>query len=151
MSYLIGDAVFTGDALFTEDYGAGRCDFPRGSADDLYTSVHDRLYALPDDTRVFVGHHDQPEGRPLRSQTTIGRSRRENVQLRADTPRAEFVAFRKARDATLAAPRLLLPSVQVNVNAGVLPKAHPNGIRYLHVPINLFDPTDDVGGPASGR
>jgi len=147
VSYLIGDAVFTGDALFMEDYGTGRCDFPRGSADDLYQSVQ-KLYALPDATRVFVGHDYRPEGRALRFETTVGASKRANVQLRAETPREEFVKFRQARDATLAAPRLLLPSVQVNINAGLLPRPRANGKRYLHVPINLFHPTDDVGNPA---
>jgi glyoxylase-like metal-dependent hydrolase (beta-lactamase superfamily II) len=149
VSYLVGDALFTGDALFIEDYGTGRCDFPRGSADDLYQSVQ-KLYALPDATRVFVGHDYQPQGRPLRFETTLGASKRANVQLRAETSREEFVTFRKARDATLAAPRLLLPSVQVNINAGLLPRARANGRRYLSVPVNLFHPTDDVGNPAKG-
>ncbi len=147
VSYVVGDAVFTGDALFMEDYGTGRCDFPRGSADDLYQSIQ-KLYALPDATRVFVGHDYQPEGRAMRFETTIGASKRANVQLRAETSREEFVKFRQARDATLAAPRLLLPSVQVNVNAGLLPRPRANGKRYLNVPINLFHPTDDIGNPA---
>ncbi len=85
VTYRIDDAAFTGDALFIEDYGTGRCDFPRGSAEALYTSVHDRLYALPDATRVFVGHDYQPGGRPLRHETTIGASKRKNVQLKAET------------------------------------------------------------------
>ncbi len=146
VSYLVGDAVFTGDALFIEDYGTGRCDFPRGSAEDLYDSVQ-KLYALPDATRVFVGHDYQPGGRALRYETTIGAEKRANVQLRAETAKAEFVAFRRARDATLAAPRLIFPSVQVNVNAGLLPRPRANGRRYLNVPINLFHPTDDIGNP----
>lgn len=147
VSFLIGDAVFTGDALFIEDYGTGRCDFPRGSAEELFTSVHEKLYALPDATRVFVGHDYQPNQRPLRFETTIGASKRANVQLKAETAKDDYVRFRRARDATLAAPRLLLPSVQVNVNAGLLPKERANGRRYLHVPVNLFHPTDDVGNP----
>jgi len=122
VSYKIGDAVFTGDALFIEDYGTGRCDFPRGSAHALYTSVHERLYALSDATRVFVGHDYQPNGRPMRSETTIGRSKEANVQLRMSTSREEFVRRRNERDAKLAAPRLLFPSVQVNIDAGRLPK-----------------------------
>jgi glyoxylase-like metal-dependent hydrolase (beta-lactamase superfamily II) len=138
MTYKVGDAIFTGDALFIEDYGTGRCDFPKGSAEDLYTSVHDRLYALPDATRVFVGHDYLPGGRPLRFATTIGESKRNNVQLKASTSLAEYVSFRTARDRTLKAPRLLLPSVQLNVNAGRLPKAHANGRRYLSIPLNLF-------------
>lgn len=148
VTYKIGDAVFTGDALFIEDYGTGRCDFPRGSAAALYRSVHDRLYALPDATRVFVGHDYQPDGRELRYETTIGRSRAANVQLRADTSEAEFVAFRTQRDATLSPPRLLYPSVQVNVDAGALPRPHDNGRRYLVVPLNLFAPSEDDGSRA---
>ena len=145
VSYAIGDAVFTGDALFIEDYGTGRCDFPKGSADALYTSVHDRLYALPDSTRVFVGHDYQPNGRELRAETTIGKSKEANVQLRAQTTRSEFVEMRKARDAKLSAPRLLYPSVQINVNAGRLPRPHENGRRYLTIPLDLRRKTDDDG------
>ena len=147
MTYKIDDAVFTGDALFIEDYGTGRCDFPGGSADALYTSVHDRLYALPDTTRVFVGHDYQPNGRSLRAETTIGRSKEANVQLRASTTRNEFVAARKSRDKTLAQPRLLYPSVQVNADAGRLPRPHANGRRYLTIPLDLSKKTDDDGTP----
>jgi glyoxylase-like metal-dependent hydrolase (beta-lactamase superfamily II) len=145
VTYRIGDALFTGDALFIEDYGTGRCDFPRGSAEALYRSVHDRLYALPDETRVFVGHDYQPNGRPLRYETTIGASKRQNIQLRAETPKEEYVAFRQKRDATLTPPRLLFQSVQVNIDAGRLPKPHANGRRYLHLPLNLFRPTTEDG------
>lgn len=145
VSFVIGDAVFTGDALFIEDYGTGRCDFPRGSADDLYTSIHEVLYALPDETRVFVGHDYQPNGRALRAETTIGASKRRNVQLTVETTREDFVKMRTARDAKLDAPRLLFPSVQVNVDAGRLPAPHANGKRYLNIPLNLFKPTDEVG------
>ncbi len=137
MSYLIDDAVFTGDALFMPDYGVGRCDFPAGDADALYTSVHDTLYALPPGTRVFVGHDYQPEGRPVAWESTIGESRDRNVQLQAGTSRAQFVAARRARDATLAAPRLLLPSVQVNIDAGRLPPARADGRRYLVTPLKV--------------
>ena len=149
VSYRMGDAVFTGDALFIEDYGTGRCDFPRGNAEALYTSVHDRLYALPDATRVFVGHDYQPNGRPLRWETTIGASKELNVQLRASTSRQEFVDRRRARDATLSAPRLLYPSVQVNIDAGRLPRPHANGRRYLVIPLDPGKPTTrDDGTPA---
>ncbi|MEN9785616.1 MAG: hypothetical protein RLZZ299_880, partial [Pseudomonadota bacterium] len=137
MSYVLGDAVFTGDALFMPDYGVGRCDFPAGDADALYTSVHDRLYALPPETRVFVGHDYQPNGRPVAWQTTIAESRAGNVQLQADTSRPGFVAARRARDATLSAPRLLLPSVQVNIDAGRLPPARADGRRYLVTPLKV--------------
>jgi glyoxylase-like metal-dependent hydrolase (beta-lactamase superfamily II) len=146
VSFHIQDAVFTGDALFIEDYGTGRCDFPRGSADELYTSVHDKLYALPDETRVFVGHDYQPGGRPVRYATTIGASKRGNVQLRADTSREEFVAFRKARDATLSPPRLLFPSVQVNIDAGRLPAASPERPGLLRLPLNFLTRVDESDG-----
>lgn len=135
VSYRIGDALFTGDALFIEDYGTGRCDFPEGSAADLYRSVHDRLYALPATTRIFPGHDYQPGGRPLRYETTIGVEREQNIQLRASTAMDEFVRFRADRDAGLAPPRLLYPSVQVNVDAGHLPAPRANGRRYLTIPL----------------
>jgi glyoxylase-like metal-dependent hydrolase (beta-lactamase superfamily II) len=147
VTYRIADAVFTGDALFIEDYGTGRCDFPHGSADALYTSVHERLYSLPDATRVFVGHDYQPNGRAVRWETTIGASKEANVQLRASTRREEFVKRRAERDARLAAPRLLFPSVQVNIDAGRLPKPHANGRRYLTIPLDMKSTTDDDGTP----
>lgn len=140
VSYRIGDAVFTGDALFVEDSGTGRCDFPGGDAAQLYRSVHDRLYALPDATRVFVGHDYQPGGRTVACETTIGRERRANRQLTAATTLAEFVALRTARDATLAAPRLLLPSLQINVDAGRLPPADARGRRFLRLPLDFRGP-----------
>jgi glyoxylase-like metal-dependent hydrolase (beta-lactamase superfamily II) len=145
LTYKIGDALFTGDALFIEDYGTGRCDFPRGSAEELYASVHDKLYRQPEHLRVFVGHDYQPGGRALRYETTIGVSKRQNVQLREETTKEEFVSFRTARDKTLTAPRLLFPSVQVNIDAGRLPPAHGNGTRYLQIPLNLKQPTADDG------
>jgi glyoxylase-like metal-dependent hydrolase (beta-lactamase superfamily II) len=148
VSYRIGDAVFVGDALFMPDYGTGRCDFPGGSADELYTSVHDKLYALPDATRVFVGHDYQPGGREVRWQTTIGESKLHNIQLRASTSREQFVRFRKERDATLSAPRLMFPSVQVNICAGRLPHADRSGIRHLRIPLDLQRATDEAGRPA---
>lgn len=146
VTYKIGDALFTGDALFMEDYGTGRCDFPRGSAEDLYDSVHDKLYRQPDETRIFVGHDYLPGGRVLRFETTIGVSKRHNIQLREETTKQEYVAFRRSRDKTLAPPRLLFPSVQINIDAGRLPPPHENGIRYLYLPFNLGQPTDDDGG-----
>jgi glyoxylase-like metal-dependent hydrolase (beta-lactamase superfamily II) len=149
LTYKLGDALFTGDALFIEDYGTGRCDFPRGSAKDLYHSVHERLYRQPDATRVFVGHDYQPGGRPVRFETTIGTSKQKNIQLSAATSEAAFIDFRTQRDRTLTQPRLLFPSVQVNVDAGRLPSPHENGIRYLRIPINLKQPTADDGGPLS--
>ncbi|PRP91348.1 putative metallo-hydrolase [Enhygromyxa salina] len=147
VTYQIEDAIFTGDALFMDDYGTGRCDFPRGSATALYESVHDKLYALPDETRVFVGHDYQPDGRPLAWETTIAKSKANNPQLRADTSKESFVKLREARDAKLSSPKLLFQSVQVNVDAGRIPKPHANEIRYLRLPLNLFKPSDDLGRP----
>jgi glyoxylase-like metal-dependent hydrolase (beta-lactamase superfamily II) len=139
VTYHAGDAIFTGDALFADDYGTGRCDFPRGSPPDLYDSIR-RLYALPDETRVFPAHDYQPGGRALVTSTTIGRSKASNVQLSATTARDAYVAFRRERDATLSAPRLLWPSVQINLDGGRLPAS-----RVLHLPINRARATDDDG------
>jgi glyoxylase-like metal-dependent hydrolase (beta-lactamase superfamily II) len=146
VTYKIEDAIFTGDALFAEDYGTGRCDFPRGSAAALYDSIQ-RLYTLPDATRVFVGHDYQPDGREVRWETTIGASKAQNPQLSAKTSKSDFIALRQTRDAQLPAPRLLFPSVQVNVDGGRLPAPHANGKRYLVVPLNLLRPADELGRP----
>jgi glyoxylase-like metal-dependent hydrolase (beta-lactamase superfamily II) len=135
MSLLIEDALFTGDALFMPDYGTGRCDFPRGSARDLYHSVQ-RLYKLPDSTRVFVGHDYSPGGREMCYMTTIGKSKEQNIQLKAHTSETDYVQFREARDKTLSTPRLLLPSIQVNIDAGHLPAREANGKGYLKLPLN---------------
>lgn len=147
VSYLVEDAVFTGDALFLDDLGTGRCDFPRGSAETLYRSIHERLYALPDETRVFPGHDYPPPGRQVAWETTIGRAKRENAHLKAETVEADYVKLRKGRDATLNAPRLLFPSIQVNIEAGRLPSPHGNGRRYLVTPLDLGRTTDDDGAP----
>lgn len=137
MSYRIGDAVFVGDAMFMPDYGAGRCDFPAGSARALWRSITRRLYTLPDDTRMFVCHDYQPGGRPLAWQTTVGEQKADNVQLPAGRDEDDFVAFRTARDATLDPPKLLYPSVQVNIDGGRLPAPAPNGRSYLKIPLNV--------------
>lgn len=134
-SYLFGDNVFTGDALFMPDYGTGRCDFPKGCAEDLYQSISQRLYTLPESTKYFTGHDYMPEGRELKFQSTIGESKKNNVRLTEKTSKEDFVKFRRERDATLEAPRLLLPSIQVNIAAGHLPEAEDNGMRYLKLPI----------------
>jgi len=135
MSWQIDDAVFVGDTLFMPDYGTARCDFPGGSAEQLYDSIQ-RLYALPDATRLFVCHDYQPDGRPMRFETTVAAQKAANIQLNARTTKAEYVAFRTARDATLAAPTLILPSLQVNIRAGVFPAAEANGVAYLKIPLN---------------
>lgn len=134
-SYYIDDNVFVGDALFMPDYGTGRCDFPAGSAVELYRSVHGRIYELPEDTKVYTGHDYMPNGRPLKFMATISEEKKHNIQLKADTSLEDFVQFRTERDRTLAAPKLLLPSVQVNIDAGHLPEPEKNGKRYLRIPI----------------
>jgi glyoxylase-like metal-dependent hydrolase (beta-lactamase superfamily II) len=116
-TFKIGDAVFTGDLIFMPDGGTGRCDFPGGSARALYDSIWGKLYALPDSTRVFVGHDYRPNDRPLRFQTTIGEQKTSNIHVRAGTSRDEFVKFRESRDKTLIAPRLLNPSLDWNLGA----------------------------------
>ncbi len=140
-TYKVGDALFTGDALFMPDSGTGRCDFPGGSATDLYQSIQEKIYAQPDETRIFVGHDYQPGGREVRYQTTVAAQKQGNVALRSETSKEEFVSFREKRDATLAAPKLLFQSVQVNVDAGRLPA--PEGEHsYLKIPLNVFKPKE---------
>ena len=134
-AFLIGDALFVGDSLFMPDGGTARCDFPGGSAATLYRSIQ-RLYALPDATRVFVCHDYAPGGREHRCETSIGDEKHGNIHVRTDTPEAEFVRQREARDAMLDMPKLILPAVQVNIRAGELPDAEGNGVRYLKLPID---------------
>ena len=136
-AYLVGDALFTGDSLFMPDGGTARCDFPGGSAAVLYRSIQ-RLYALPDDTRVFVCHDYGPGGRPFACETTIGEQKRANIHVRDGVDEADFVRLRDARDATLAMPTLILPAVQTNIRAGALPDAEDNGVRYLKLPIDTI-------------
>lgn len=135
VTYRIGDALFTGDLLFAEDYGTGRTDFPGGDAEAMWRSVQ-RLYALPDETRVFPGHDYLPGGRPVAPSTTIGAEKARNPQLSATTAREAFVAFRRGRDATLSAPKLLYPSIQVNVDGGHLPPPDEQGRRRLVLPLD---------------
>ena len=136
-AYLVGDALFTGDSLFMPDGGTARCDFPGGSAAVLYRSIQ-RLYALPDATRVFVCHDYGPGGRPFACETTIGEQKRANIHVRDGGDEADFVRLRDARDATLAMPTLILPAVQTNIRAGALPDAEDNGVRYLKLPIDTI-------------
>ena len=137
MSWKIGDAVFVGDTLFMPDYGSARCDFPGGSAAVLYASIQ-RLYRMPDATRLFMCHDYLPGGRPLAFESTVAEQKRHNIQINARTTEAEYVAFREQQDATLAAPTLILPSLQVNVRAGDLPDAESNGTEYLKIPLNVL-------------
>ncbi len=135
-TYRIGDSLFVGDVMFMPDVGVARCDFPKGSARDLYRSITQSLYTLPDDTRIYVGH-DYPEGRALQFQTTVGDCKRLNSDLPEGLSEEEFVARINARDKDLPAPRLLFPSLQVNINAGRLPEPEDNKVRYLKVPLNF--------------
>ncbi|HJR74677.1 MAG TPA: MBL fold metallo-hydrolase [Luteimonas sp.] len=134
-AYLIGDALFTGDSLFMPDGGTARCDFPGGSAATLYRSIR-RLFELPDHTRVFVCHDYGPGGREPACETTIGEQKRANIHVRDGIGEAEFVKRREERDATLAMPALIIPSVQTNIRAGELPPAESNGVRYFKVPLD---------------
>ena len=138
LSYLIGDAVFVGDTLFMPDYGTARCDFPGGDSATLYQSVQ-KLLALPDETRMYLCHDYLPEGRShYVHETTVGEQRRRNIHIHEGVSEADFVALRDARDATLSAPKLLIPSVQVNMRAGHLPEPEDNEQVYLKVPVNLL-------------
>ncbi|QDK44900.1 MBL fold metallo-hydrolase [Bdellovibrio sp. ZAP7] len=134
-SYLIEDALFTGDAIFMPDSGTGRCDFPAGSAEALFDSITNKIYTLPDETRIFVCHDYQPQGRELQYQTTVGEEKAKNIQLKAETTKDQFIEFRTKRDATLSAPKLLLPSIQINIRAGHLPAPEDNGTSYIKLPL----------------
>lgn len=138
VSYRIGDAVFTGDTLFMPDYGTARTDFPGGDARTLYRSIQ-RLLTLPDDTRIFVGHDYLPQGRTdYRFETTVAEQRAHNIHIGGGVLEDAFVAMREARDATLGAPQLILPSLQVNIRAGDLPPPDANGQHYLRLPLNAI-------------
>lgn len=139
LAYVIGDAVFPGDTLFMPDYGTARCDFPGGDARTLYRSIK-RLLSLPDEARVFLCHdYKAPPGRTeFAWETTIGAERTGNIHVREGISEDEFVTMRTQRDATLAMPRLILPSVQVNMNGGRPPEPESNGTRYLKLPLNTL-------------
>ena len=138
LSYVIGDAVFVGDTLFMPDYGTARCDFPKGSASVLFDSVK-ILYQLAENMRVFLCHDYLPEGRHQYScESSIQAQRGTNIHINDQTIKAEFVAMRNRRDATLAMPKLILPAIQINMNGGKFPEPEENGIRYLKLPFNYF-------------
>ncbi len=137
VSYRIGDAVLVGDTLFMPDYGTARTDFPGGDARTLYRSIR-RILSLPDETRLFVCHDYKAPGRDeFAWETTVAAERRHNLHVHDGVGEDEFVAMRTARDATLAAPRLLLPSIQVNIRAGRLPDPAESGARFLVIPLKL--------------
>lgn len=136
IAYYIDDAIFVGDTLFMPDYGSARCDFPGGDAGELYDSVQ-KIYELPDETRMFLCHDYKANGRDYYNwETTIAEQKRSNIHLNSTVIRDEFIAMRTARDETLGMPKLILPSIQVNMRAGELPKAEGNGVRYLKIPLN---------------
>ena len=137
MSYLFGDALFVGDTMFMPDSGSARCDFPGGDAAELYRSIK-RMFALPEETRVFVCHDYSPGGREARFETTIREQRDANIHARDGVTEQEFVEMRRTRDATLDVPNLLMPSVQLNIRAGALPPAEADGVSYLRVPLNVL-------------
>ena len=138
LAYVIGDAVFVGDTMFMPDYGTARCDFPGGDARRLYRSIR-RLMELPDRSRVFLCHDYKAPGRDaFAHETTIGAQRTANVHVHLGVTEEEFVAMRSQRDATLGMPRLILPSVQVNMRAGNLPEPEANGVCYLKLPVDLL-------------
>lgn len=137
VSYKVGDAVFVGDTLFMPDYGTARADFPGGDAGQLYRSIR-KLLALPRETRLFMCHDYKAPGRADYAwETTVGDERDRSVHVADGVSEDDFVAMRHARDAGLAAPRLLLPSIQVNIRAGRFPPAEANGVRYLRIPVKL--------------
>ncbi|SDX49777.1 MBL fold metallo-hydrolase [Roseicitreum antarcticum] len=136
LTYVIGDTAFVGDTLFMPDFGTARCDFPGGSAETMFASVQ-KILALPDATRVFVGHDYKAEGREHYAwETTVGAQKAANVHVGGGKTQAEFVTMREARDAKLAMPKLIVPSLQINMRAGQMPPADDNGQVYLKVPIN---------------
>lgn len=135
MTHVMGDAAFVGDTLFMPDGGSARADFPGGDAGQLYDSIQ-KVLSLPDATRLFMCHDYGPNGREIRWETTVGDERAHNIHVRTGVTREEFVAMRTARDKTLDMPRLIIPSLQVNMRGGDLPPADEAGKRFLNVPIN---------------
>ena len=136
LTYVVGDAAFVGDTLFMPDFGTARCDFPGGSSEQLYDSVQ-KILTLPDETRIFVGHDYKAPGRDSYAwETTVGDQKTKNVHVGADATKERFVEMRDARDATLAMPKLIIPSLQVNMRAGHMPPADKDGKVFLKVPVN---------------
>ncbi|PIT76211.1 MBL fold metallo-hydrolase [Limnohabitans sp. B9-3] len=137
VAYQIGDAVFVGDTLFMPDVGSARCDFPGGDAKTLYASTR-KLLSLPTETRLFMCHDYPPNDRPVRFETTVAEQRAHNIHLHDGINEAEFIRMRTTRDATLAMPVLILPSVQINIRAGEMPPKEDNGVSYLKIPVNAL-------------
>ena len=136
MTFVIGDAAFVGDTLFMPDFGTARCDFPGGSAHDLYNSIQ-KILSLPDETRIFVGHDYKAPGRDeFAWETTVGAQKAANIHVGGQREAEEFVQMREARDSTLSMPRLIIPSLQVNMRAGNMPEPDEQGDVFLKIPIN---------------
>ncbi len=137
VAYQIGDAVFVGDTLFMPDVGSARCDFPGGDAKTLYASTR-KLLSLQPETRLFMCHDYPPNDRLVRFETTVAEQRAHNIHLNDGIDEAEFIRMRTTRDATLAMPVLILPSVQINIRAGEMPPKEDNGVSYLKIPLNAL-------------
>lgn len=135
ISYLVEDAAFIGDTLFAPSFGSARCDFPGGDAGQLYDSIT-KLYQLPQETRLFLCHDYPKTGNPPTSQVSVAESCRNNIHLRSETTREAYVSMRKTRDAQLGLPKLILPALQVNIQAGEAPSVDSNGVSYIRIPFN---------------
>lgn len=135
LTHVIGDAAFVGDSLFMPDGGTARCDFPGGDAATLYRSIQ-RLFELPEETRLFVLHDYGPNGRERLNETTVGAEKRDNIHVGGGRSEAEFVKLRTERDKTLRMPALIIPAIQINIRAGELPPEESNGTRYLKIPLD---------------
>ncbi len=137
-TFVIGDAAFVGDTLFMPDFGTARCDFPGGDAAVLYQSIQ-KIFSLPADTRLFMCHDYKAKGRDEYAwETSVAEQREKNVHIHDGVSEDEFVTFRKGRDAELGVPKLILPSIQINIRGGEFPTAEDNGTSYLKVPLNLL-------------
>lgn len=140
ITYVIGDSVFVGDTLFLPDAGTARCDFPAGSARDLFRSIHRIFDEVPDEYRMFVLHDYGTKERDRQNETTVGEQRKHNIHVGGDASEEAYVTQREERDATLPMPVLIVPSVQINIRAGHFPPAESNGLRYLKIPLDEFGP-----------
>ena len=137
MAYQIGDAIFVGDTMFMPDVGTARCDFPGGDAHTLYQSMK-KILSFPSETRLFMCHDYPPNGRPVNFETTVSEQKKSNIHMHDGISEAEFVQMRSKRDATLEMPTLILPAIQINIRAGVLPPPESNGVSYLKIPLNAL-------------
>lgn len=137
VAYQIGDAVFVGDTMFMPDVGTARCDFPGGDAQTLYQSTR-KILSLPAETRLFMCHDYPPNDRPIAFETTVAQQRAKNIHVHDGISEQQFIEMRTKRDATLEMPVLILPAVQINIRAGELPPAEPNGVAYLKIPVNAL-------------